>query len=276
MQADLGADETHWRATMKGVDVVIHAAARAHILRETERDPLRAFRALNRDATETIARAAAHAGVRRFVFVSSIGVNGNSSGEGTFTEQSPERPVTPYAISKQEAEIALREVSVATGLEMAIVRPPLVHGPEVKANFLRLLNFVDRGLPLPFGAVRNRRSVIYVGNLADLLLTCAMHPGAADELFLASDGTILSTPQLVAELAERMGKNARLIPVPPLALEAVAALAGRKHVLEQLCGSLEVDGAHARERLGWEPPIVPREALDRTVQWFLARQRGLA
>lgn len=269
---DLTADEAHWRPRLHGVDAVIHAAGRAHVLRETERDPLAAFMALNRDATIRIARAAADEGVRRFVFVSSIGVHGNTSGHGVFSEATPFAPVTPYAASKVAAEEALRDLATRTRLEVTIVRPPLLHGPDVKANFLRLLRLVDLGWPLPFGAVRNRRSLVYVENLADLLVACASHPAAGGQSFLAGDGLTLSTPALMRELAARLGRPARLLPIPPRLLEGAASLAGRRHVVEQLCGSLEVDASLARTRLGWTPPVDAAKGLDRTVDWFRSRR----
>lgn len=273
-EIDLTADIERWRKAMSGVDWVIHAAARAHILRETASDPARAFNELNVQATRTLATAAADRGVRRFVFVSSIGVNGSTSGARPFDERTGEHPATPYAISKRDAEQVLR--SMPGPLETVIVRPPLVYGPHVKANFLRLLRMVDRGIPLPFGALKNRRSFICVENLTDLLLTCAMHPAAAGKTFLASDGSDFSTPQLMRELAVRMRRSSRLIPVPAALLRWSATLAGRRSLFEQLCCSLEVDGSSARQTLEWRPPLAPEAALDAMVQWYLGAARGNA
>jgi len=266
---DLVADESQWRAALADVDVVVHAAARAHILRETAADPAQAFASLNTEATERIALAAAACGVKRFVFVSSIGVNGSSSESGVFTEQSAENPSSPYAVSKRNAENALRKVAAAGTMQTVIVRPPLVYGPEVKANFLRLLALVDRDLPLPFKGIDNRRSFVFVDNLVDLILTCCVHPQAAGETFLAGDGSEFSTQELILELSKRMGRRGRLFHLPAPVMKLAAQLLGRRSVYEQLCGSLEVSAAKAGRKLDWHPVVSPQSGLDSTVQWFV-------
>lgn len=271
---DLEAPPDRWREVLGGVDIVVHAAARAHVLKETSADPVAAFRSANVSATEKIARAAAEVGVRRVVFVSSIGVHGNTSGDSSFSEASAEAPVTPYAISKKEAEAVLRQVASDTGLEIAMVRPPLVYGPAVKANFLRLIKLVDKGIPAPFGRVKNRRSFIYVDNLADLILAAAIHPKAAGETFVAADDTMLSTPALWRELAQRLGKSARLLPAPVSLLRVAAKAIGQSHVYEQLCESLEVDAAKARQLLGWRPQVSAQAALDATIGWYKSGKTG--
>ena len=277
---DLGADESQWRAALAGVDVVVHAAARAHILKETAADPAQAFASLNTEATERIALAAAACGVKRFVFVSSIGVNGSSTESGAFTEQSAENPSSPYALSKRNAEIALRKVAADHSMQTVIVRPPLVYGPEVKANFLRLLALVDRDLPLPFEGSDNRRSFIFVDNLVDLILTCCVHPAAAGETFLAGDGSEFSTRGLILELSKRMGRRGRLFHLPAPVMKFAAQLLGRRSVYEQLCCSLEVNAAKAGRKLDWRPIVPPQSGLDSTVKWFVEsnarRQRNLS
>lgn len=248
-------------AAVSGADAVVHVAGRAHVLRELEADPLAAFRRVNTEATVALARAAAAAGVGRFVFVSSVGVNGNETHGTPFDESSLPQPREPYAVSKWEAEIALRAVGAETGLEVVIVRPPLVYGADAPGNFGRLRRLVSRGLPLPFGALRNRRSLVALGNLVDFLLCCVEHPAAADELFLVSDGEDLSTPELIRRLARALGRPARLLPVPVTLLAGAAVMAGRRDALQRMIGSLQIDSSRARTLLGWRPPLSVDEGL---------------
>lgn len=262
-----GPQPVDWSAALHHCRCVIHLAARVHVLRETSSDPLESFRAVNTAGTIDLARQAAAAGVARFVYVSSIKVNGESTPSGLpFRHDDPPRPLDPYGISKREAEDALREIAAATGMEVVIIRPPLVYGPGVKANFAALARAVQRGWPLPLGSVtHNRRSLVALDNLVDLLNTCIDHPAAAHQTFLVSDGEDLSTAELLQRLGQAMGRPARLLPLPPTLLEAGAALVGRREVAQRLLGNLQVDITHTRKTLGWTPPLTVDEGLRRTV-----------
>jgi nucleoside-diphosphate-sugar epimerase len=257
------------RDALAGVDVVIHLAGRAHVVRETAADVDRIFRRVNVAATRHLAEQAAAAGVRRFVLLSSVKVNGERTGDRPFTEADVPAPEDAYGRSKHEAEQALRAVGAATGLAVAIVRPPLVYGPGVKANFLRLLRLVDRGVPLPLGSVRNQRSLIGVWNLCDLIVACATHPAAAGETFLASDQRDLSTPELIRLIGHALGRPARLFPFPVTALRQAGRLAGQGDAVERLVGSLQVDSTKATRLLGWQPVVGVEEGLRRTGEWYL-------
>lgn len=262
---DLGPD-TRWERALDGVDAVVHLAARVHMMSDAASSPLDEYRRVNRDATLALARQAADAGVRRFVFASSVKVNG----EGTprdrpFRPDDPPAPADPYGVSKREAEDGL---AALPGIEPVVVRPPLVYGPGVRANFLRLLQAVDRGIPLPLGAVDNLRSLVYVGNLADAMAACVTHPAAAGETFLVSDGSVMSTAELVRALGAALGRRPRLLPVPPAALRLAGAVTGRGAAVDRLTGSLVVDDAHLRQRLGWTPPFSVREGLEATVRAY--------
>lgn len=255
-----------WRELLAGRDVVVHAAARAHVLTETETDPLAVFREVNTAGTLNLARQAVAAGVRRFVFISSIGVNGLYTRQGDcFTEQSPPAPHNDYALSKWEAEQGLLEISRETGLEVVILRPPLVYGPGVKANFLRLIRMVERGLPLPLGAIHNRRSFLYLGNFVDAIRLCVEHPQAAGQTFLLDDGEPVSTPELIRALARAMGRPARILAVPVGVLKLAGALVGKRAAVARLAGSLLVDSSLIRSRLGWKPPFSMEAGLAVTV-----------
>jgi nucleoside-diphosphate-sugar epimerase len=246
---DIGPD-TDWSGVLGGMDAVIHCAARAHVLREDHDDPLAAFRRVNRDGTIALARAAAAAGVRRFVFVSSIGVNGNvTTGQALRADDAPQ-PHSDYAVAKREAEQALTAIDIET----VIVRPPLVIGAGAKGNIGALAKMMRRGLPLPFGAMtRNRRDLVSVGVLADLLALCADHPDAAGRVFLASDGVTRSTAEIVRAVAKAEGSIARQLPVPPALIGAALGLLGRAAMREQLLGDLEIDIGPTCSRLGWQP-----------------------
>lgn len=257
---------------LAGADTLVHLAARAHVLRETEVDPEAAFRRSNVEATVRLVEAAARVGVRRLVFVSSIGVNGNQTRGIPFTEADVPAPVEPYAKSKLEAEQALRSAADKLGIEVVIVRPPLVYGAGVKGNFLRLLSLVDRGIPLPLAAVSNRRNLIGVENLSELLALCAESAAAAGELFLAAEPEPHSTPELMRAIAKPMGKPSRLFSIPPQILHASARLAGFQSQFEKLCGSLEVCSDKARRVLGWSPGLSFDEGIARTTAWFQERR----
>ena len=259
---DIAAD-ADWRRAVAGVTAVVHLAARVHVMREHAAEPLAEFRRVNVAGTLTLAQQAAAAGVRRFVYVSSAKVNGE---RGTFRETDPAAPVDAYGVSKHEAEAGLRAIAASTGMEVVIVRPPLVYGPGVQANFRALMRAIARGVPLPLGAVHNRRSLVAVDNLVDFLLTTTEHPAAANETFFVSDGEDLSTTDLIRRLARAMNRSPRLLPIPAVALMAAATLVGRRDVAERLLGTLTVDITKARQRLDWVPPVRVDDALARAVR----------
>jgi nucleoside-diphosphate-sugar epimerase len=262
---DLSA-QTDWSVALAGVEAVIHAAARVHVMDDTATDPLTEFRRVNVQGTLHLARQAATAGVQRFVFISSIKVNGEATKLGMpFSADDLPAPLDPYGVSKMEAEHGLREIAAQTGMEVVIIRPPLVYGPGVKANFAALMRAVQRGWPLPLGAVHNRRSLVALSNLVDFIVTCLSHPQAANQTFLVSDGHDLSTTELVRGLARAARVPARLLPVPVWALQAGAALLGKSDAVQRLCGNLQVDIAKARSLLGWVPPVSVGEGLRRAV-----------
>ncbi|UWH25676.1 SDR family oxidoreductase [Pseudomonas sp. HD6515] len=247
---------TDWCAALAGVNYVVHAAARVHVMREAEADALLAFRKVNVDGSLNLARQAAQAGVKRFVFISSIKVNGEVTAAGApYRACDLPAPVDAYGLSKLEAEEGLRRVALETGMELVIIRPVLVYGPGVKANFLSMMKWLCRGVPLPFGAIDNRRSLVSLFNLVDLIMVCIEHPLAAGETFLASDGEDVSTTQLLRKLACALGKPARLVPVPASWMRAVAMLIGQGSVAQRVLCSLQVDIEKNRELLGWEPPL---------------------
>lgn len=268
--SDIGPT-TDWAPHLDGVDAIVHLAARVHRPGKTDAAALAESRRVNRDGTLRLAQAASAAGVRRFVFASSIKVNGETTdNRPPFSEDDSPRPRDSYAVSKWEAEEGLRVVSAQTGLETVIVRPPLVYGEGVKANFLTLLNVCRRAPPLPFAAVDNRRSLIYVGNLADAVARCVAHPAAAGQVFLVRDGEDVATPELVRRIAAALKRPARLFPVPPALLKALARLAGRGDMIARLLDTLAVDDRKIRRELGWSPPFTMAEGLARTASWFLS------
>ena len=263
--AGLGRD-TDWEAALEGVACVIHCAARVHVMQDTAIDPLTAFRTVNVDGTLNLARQAAAAGVKRFAFISSVKVNGESTESGhAFTEADAPNPQDAYGQSKHEAEQGLRQLSADTGMEVVIIRPPLVYGPGVKANFAALMRAVQRVWPLPLGAVHNQRSLVALDNLVDFIVTCLVNPAAANETFLVSDGEDLSTPDLIRRMASAMNRPARLLPVPVWAVQAGASLLGKGDAVQRLCGNLQVDISKSRTLLGWNPPISADEGLRRVV-----------
>lgn len=235
-------------------------------------DPLAAFRSVNVDATLNLARQAASAGVKRFVFVSSVKVNGEETFERPFTAFDAAAPQDPYGQSKWEAELGLRALARETGLELVIVRPPLVYGPGVRANFLNLMRLVKSGLPLPLGAVHNRRSMVALENLVDLLILCSEHPQAPGQVFLVSDDCDLSLTELLRLLGGAMQRRQYLLPLPAGGLAAAARLLGKAAVARRLLGSLQVDIAHTKQTLSWQPPVTPSEALGKTASHFLSQQ----
>lgn len=269
---DLSA-ATRWGDTLDGVDVVIHVAARAHVLRETSSDPLAAYRQTNVEGTLALAQRAIDAGARRFIYLSSIGVNGRETMARPFRHDDPPAPANDYGISKLEAEQGLRRLAAARDLEVVIIRPPLVYGPGVKANFLTMMRWVHAGVPLPLGAVDNRRSLVAVANLIDLIAVCIAHPAAANRVFLVSDGEDLSTPELLRRVGAALDRPARLLAVPTSVLRTAAQMLGKQDIARQLCGSLQIDSTPTRETLGWYPPMSVEHALRDTASDFRRRHK---
>ncbi|MDP3771517.1 MAG: NAD-dependent epimerase/dehydratase family protein [bacterium] len=261
-------DGMDWGAALHGVDAIVHLAARVHVMRERARDPLEAFRAVNVHATACLARAAAACGVRRFVYVSSVKVHGERTTTHPFTEYDAPHPEDVYAQSKREAEQVLEDIAAMTGLELAIVRPPLVYGPSVRGNFFALLRAINRGIPLPFGSTVNERSMISVRNLADVLLRCVTHPRAVGQQFLVRDAESVGTRELINRIAAVLGSRPRLWPFPRALLAGFAWMVGKHATLRRLTDSLVVDGAHVRAALGWTPPVTMEEELRATAAWY--------
>ncbi len=261
--ADLQA-ATDYSQVLANVDVIIHAAARVHIMNDDVYDPLSEFRRVNVEGTLNLARQAAQAGVQRFVFLSSIGVNGNHTSK-PFTEEDIPHPHDAYSIAKYEAEYALLKLGKETGLEVVVIRPPLVYARYAPGNFKTLIEWVKKGVPLPFGSVQNQRSLVALDSLVDFIVLCATHPKAANEVFLISDGEDVSTTELLRKVGKALGKNIRLIPVPVGLMTFVAKLVGKEDVANRLFGSLQVDSSKARELLGWKPVITMDEQLKKTV-----------
>lgn len=264
---------TDWSIALRDVHVVIHLAARVHVMRDMVADPLAAYREVNTEGTLNLASQAAALGVKRFVYISSIKVNGEETSVGRpFTEEDRPVPFDPYGISKLEAEQGLRVLAAETGLEVVIIRPPLVYGPGVRANFLSMMHWLNRGVPLPLGAIYNKRSLLSLDNLVDLIITCIDHPAAASQVFFVSDGEDLSTTELLQRTAAALGKPARLLPVPQRALTLALNMLGKKELAQRLCGSLQVDIRKARNLLGWNPPVTIEAALLKTVRHFVEHQ----
>jgi nucleoside-diphosphate-sugar epimerase len=255
---------TDWQQALAGVDAVVHLAARVHIMHERDSDSLGAFRRVNVLGTERLARMAAKAGVKRFVFISSVKVNGEGSDE-PYTEKDIPKPEDAYGLTKREAEEALTRIAAETGLEAVILRLSLVYGPYVKANFRNLTRIAGSGLPLPLKGIHNRRSFLYLGNLVDAILTCLTHPRAAGETFLLSDGEALSTPDLLRRIAQAMNKKVVLFSVPSGILKALCKIAGKSEELKKLTGSLLVDSTKIRTLLGWQPPFTMEEGIRKTL-----------
>ena len=259
-------EHTDWTTALHGASTVIHLAARVHQLQDTSADPLQAFRATNLHATLQLARCAREMGVRRFIFVSTVKVLGEETALGRpFCASDPAQPQDAYAISKHEAEQALRALTAGGPMELVIVRPPLVYGPGVRANFASLVRVVQRGIPLPLARVHNLRSLVGIDNLVDLLLRCIQHADAGGQTFLVSDGHDLSTPDLVRQVAAALGQPARLWPVPLTGLQLAGRLTGRQAAVQRLCSSLQVDISATCQQLQWSPPVSVLEGLRRMV-----------
>ena len=252
---NLGPDND-WNSVVDTVDVIVHTAARVHVMKENVGDPLSEFRRVNVEGTLNLARQAAASGVKRFIFVSSIKVNGETTKlNQPFSESDSPNPVDPYGISKYETEIGLYKLAKETGMEVVCIRPPLVYGPGVKANFMSMMRWVNLGVPLPFGAIHNKRSLVALDNLVDLIITCIDHPRAANQTFFAGDGIDLSTTELLQHVAIAMNKTARLLPIPQYMIEVGLKLVGKKALAQRLCGSLQVDISKAHRLLNWSPAV---------------------
>jgi len=259
--------QTPWLHALTGVDTVIHLAARVHIMNDPSADPLVEFRTVNTAGSKQLASEACRAGVKRFVFVSSIKVNGEEA-INPYNEESPAQPKDAYAVSKYEAEQALLKIEAETCLEVVIVRPTLVYGPRVRANFLNMLKIVQLGIPLPFASIKNKRSLLYVGNLVDALALCATSSSAAGQTYLVSDGEDVSTPELIRRTAQVLGVPARLFPIPASFMYMAGKLTGKSNAMNRLVGSLAVDSSKIRQELGWKPPFTMEEGLRETAEWF--------
>lgn len=267
--------ETNWTDALRGIDVVIHLAARVHVMHDHASNPLEEFRKVNVAGTSRLARSAAASGVKRLVYVSSIKVNGEATcGEKKFTESDVASPQDPYGISKYEAEQVLHRISQETGLDVVIVRPPLVYGARVKGNFVQMLSVLAKGVPLPLASVNNRRSLIYVENLVDALIVCATHPAAAGKTYLISDGEDVSTPDLLRQLGVVMRCPARLLSCPPALLKLAGRLIGKTDQVERLLGSLQVDSGKIRRELNWLPPYTLQEGLRKTGESFATMSKN--
>ena len=260
--------DAKWTNILENTSKIIHLAARVHVMKERATDPLSEFRDTNVLGTMELARAAVLAGVRRFVYVSSIKVNGEVTCKNAFTETDYPAPSDAYSISKWEAEQGLRSLSENTGLEVVIVRPPLVYGPGVKGNFYRLIKLVDKGVPLPLGNISNSRSLVGLGNIVDFLVLCALDPRAVGKTFLVSDGRDLSTSVLIGKIASALNKRAMLFSLPPTLLKTMGKLVGLGGTIDRLCNSLEIDASRARKELNWHPPNTIESELDNTVKWY--------
>ncbi|TVL09946.1 UDP-glucose 4-epimerase [Shewanella algae] len=257
--------------SLKSLDVVIHCAARVHVMEDTVNEPLEEYRKVNTIGTLNLARQAIAAGVHRFIFISSIKVNGESTSIGKpFTRSEFRKPEDFYGQSKSEAEEQLLALAEETGLEVVIIRPTLVYGPGVKANFASLLNLVSKGFPLPFGCITdNKRSLVSVNNLVDLIVTCIDHPKAANEVFLVSDDHDVSTASMVKQMSQALGKSCRLLPVPLWCYRLIGKLTGKMDVVDRLLGSLQVDITHTKDTLGWIPPQTLEDGFKETAKDFL-------
>ncbi len=262
--------ETDWTEALDGIEAVVHLAARVHVMKETAEDPTAAFRRINLDGARALAEQAAKAGVARLVYVSTVKVNGEASADAPFRESDPPAPADPYGESKMHAEKALLQIGQDTGMEVVCVRPPLVYGPGAKGNFLSLLKLCRKGLPLPLGAVDNRRSLIYLGNLADAIAVCVDHPAASGRTFLVRDGEDVSTAELIHRVCASLGTSARLFPAPASLLRLAGSALGKQATVSRLLDSLAVDDGEIRRTLGWTPPHTLDQGLRETADWFLS------
>lgn len=258
---------TDWTKALEGVDTVIHLAARAHIIRESEDDPLAVFREVNTYGTAKLAKACIQAGVKRFIFLSSIGVNGNSTSI-PFSRDSKPAPVTPYAISKFEAEMMIEDLCKNSAMDVVILRPPLIYGPQAKGNFNRILSAVQKRIPLPLGCIENKRTLVYIYNIIDLIIHIIKIKTSINDTFLVADSKSLSTKALVQHIASVLNSKQILIPVPVLILKFFGRIFGKSEEIQRLTNDLEVDTTYINTKLGWNPPFTPEEGLRETANWY--------
>ena len=261
-------ENTPWGDALLNVDVVIHLAARVHVMNEKSSNPLQAFLDVNLHGTLNLAKQATAAGVKRFIYVSSIKVNGENTQNKPFDEVDLANPCDPYAVSKWQAEQALRQLSKENPMTIVIIRPPLVYGPRVKANFFRLLNMINKSLFFPLASINNQRSMVYIGNLVDAIITCAIHPKAANQTYLVSDKESVSTPELIQNIAQALEKRIFLLPFPIFMMKFLARLFGKSAVVDRLMQSLVIDSSKIRQELNWIPPFTMVEGLKATAEWF--------
>ncbi len=271
-EIDRQFDADAWIKVMRGADLAIHLAARVHIMEDTASNPIDAFRQANLMGTERLVRIAAKSGIRRFIFLSTIKVNGERTNDKPFMESDAPDPRDAYAISKWEAELVLNEVGRRTGIEVVIIRPPLIYGPGVKANFFKMIQLIERGMPLPFGGIHNQRSLLSLTNLVDLIRCCLEHPAAAGETFMVSDRDDVSTPELVHRIARALGKPARLFSVPEWMAKFGGRVAGKSNQVKRLYSSLQIDSSKVRRVLGWMPPCSMSEELAHVAAWYNERR----
>lgn len=264
------AKNTDWSQILESIGVIVHTAARVHVIVDDVDDPLTEFRRVNVDGTLNLARQAATAGVGRFIFISSIKANGEMTlSNFPFKPDDAPTPCDPYGISKLEAENGLMKIARETGMEVVVIRPPLVYGPGVKANFQKMIHWLNKGVPLPLGSIHNKRTLVALDNLVDLINTCIDHPAAANQVFLAGDDEDVSTTLLLQKVGDALGKPARLIKVSPKLIKIGAAMLGKSDTANRLLGNLQVDISKARELLGWEPPVTVDEGIKKAVEGFL-------
>ncbi len=259
--------DTQWAHASNDVESVVHLAGRVHVMEDSSSNPLSEYRIVNTAGTESLARSAASSGVRRFIFMSTVKVNGEGRGV-PYCEDDIPGPSDPYGISKWEAEKIIKAIAGETGMETVIIRAPMVYGPEVKANFLKLLKIVDRGIPMPFAGVKNKRSMIYLGNLVDVIMTCLTHPEAGQKTYLVSDDYDISTPELIRKIATALGKPARLFYLPLFMLRLAGAITGKSQAIDRLTNSLAVDLSRIKRELNWNPPFTLAQGLKQTAEWF--------
>lgn len=260
---------TDYRKALEGVDVVIHCAARAHVMNETAENAAQLYEQVNTLATLALAEQAAASGVRRFIFISTIKVNGESTVDGdAFHVSDKPNPQDSYGLSKAKAELGLRDIAQKSGMEFVVIRPPLVYGPGVKANFAAMLKMASKNLPLPLGAIHNKRSLVAVENLVDLVLCCVNHPNAVNQTFLVSDGYDVSTTELLQTMTKCFHKKPRLLPIPVGILRSLSALVGKQAVIERLCGNLQVDISFTQQTLGWVPPVSFEQSIQQCADSF--------
>jgi UDP-glucose 4-epimerase len=264
------SQDTEWGEALNGISCVIHLAARVHVMGETVSDPLSEYRRVNVLATTNLARQAVLSGVQKFIYLSSIKVNGEVTHKGvSFTAEDCPCPIGPYAVSKHEAEQELLKISTQSAMKVVVIRSPLVYGPGVKANFLNMMKWLDLGIPLPFGSIFNKRKLVYVDNLTDFILTCVQHPAAENQIFLVGDEEDVSTTQLLQGLSRALGRPVRLIAVPMRLLEIFAVVIGRRSLAQRLCGSLQVDITKASKLLNWSPKTTLDAALEKTAKAYI-------